>query len=148
MMPRWTGAPHTCTGPVVRVSSNRSLYIYPQSSDWLTDWLICLHNAPTNLTKVKNHTLAKLLQVFRQQVTWTMLLRIQPENSLEEYLVDNKNNKLKIINVFTSISVRTWWESPTRWDKKDSLNISRRGLTSAVLLWFHLSSSSVIQSPY
>ena len=148
MMPRWTGAPHTCTGPVVRVSSNRSLYIYPQSSDWLTDWLICLHNAPTNLTKVKNHTLAKLLQVFRQQVTWTMLLRIQPENSLEEYLVDNKNNKLKIINVFTSISVRTWWESPTRWDKKDSLNISRRGLTSAVLLWFHLSSSSAIQSPF
>ena len=44
-------------------------------TDWLTHWLICLHNALRNMAKVKkNHTLAKRLQDFRQQVTFPTLL--------------------------------------------------------------------------
>ena len=40
----------------------------------MNDWLICPHNALRNLGKVEKHTLAKLLQGFRQQVTWPTLL--------------------------------------------------------------------------
>ena len=44
-------------------------------TDALTDSLICPDNALRNLAKVeKKHTLAKLLQGFRQQVTWPTLL--------------------------------------------------------------------------
>ena len=49
--------------------------IYIPSVYSLTDSLICQDNALRNLAKVeKKHTLAKLLQGFRQQVTWPTLL--------------------------------------------------------------------------
>ena len=38
-------------------------------TDSLIDRLICTHNAPRNLAKAENHTQAKVLQNFRQQVT-------------------------------------------------------------------------------
>ena len=91
--------------------------IHLHSVYWLTDLFVRIMLLQT-WQRWKKHTLAKLLQGFRQQVTWPTLLagNIDPEKSLEEYLVDN--NKLKTINLFTLISVRTWWESPTRWEKK------------------------------
>ena len=114
--------------------------IHLPSVYWLTESFVRIMLLQRWQRWNNNHTLDKLLQGFRQvkcdlaNDPW----RQHPEKSLEEYLVDNNNNKLKTINLFTSISVRTWWE------KKDSHKISSRGLTRAVLLWFHLSASSVL----
>ena len=100
---------------------NRSLYICPWSTDWLTHSLthsiICPLNAFKSWQRWKNHTLAKLLQGFRQQVTWPTHL---------------KGNNLRILlcNIWltttsqkpptfqpTVLSVRAWWASPTRREK-------------------------------
>ena len=66
-------------------ASNRSLCIYPHSTEWLTVWIICPHNAPTNLTKLEKSYSGQTLKRFQAAShlangPWGQ----QPENSLEE----------------------------------------------------------------
>ena len=120
----------------------------------------------------KNDTLAKLFQGFRQQVIWPTLLwgnnlRIhkkniwlttttswKPATFLHRSLCKPGENLLYILK-FVNEADRDL--DPSRWEKKDSHKISSRvlsilqgsyltTLSRAVLLWFYLSSSSVIQT--
>ena len=71
---------------------------------WLTQWLICPNNALNNLAKVEKlysgHT--------------------RGGNNLDHvYLKVDMNIAVKNqAHLSTVITVRTWWESPTRWENK------------------------------
>ena len=111
-------------------------------TNWLSCWLICTHDAPTNLTNVEKSYSYKVSgskspgQRSLEATTWEFIRRI---------FGWQQQQKVKNHYLFTSISVRTWWKSPTRWEKKIRTRSYSRDLTRAVLLWFQLSSSSVIQ---
>ena len=76
----------------LRTEAYTILYIYHQSTHWLTHCFVRVILLKT-WQRRENHTLAKLLQGFREQVTWPTLLA---DNFLVEYFA---NNKLKIINL-------------------------------------------------
>ena len=65
-------------------------------TDWLTYWLICPHNAPTNLTKEEKSYSSKVSgskspgQRSLEATTWEFI---------RKYLVDNNSNKLKAIKL-------------------------------------------------
>ena len=91
--------------------SNRSLYIYPRSTAWLTDclthWLtdslICLQNALRNLEESNSSKSSRTPgQRSLEATTW--------ELSLMEYSYianNNNNNKTKTTNPSTLLSVQT-----------------------------------------
>ena len=86
---------------------------------WLTDSLVCPHKMLLKTwPRLKNHTLAKLLQEFRQKVTWPTLLGGNNMRILLKEYFANNNTKLKTINLFIVLTLQTWWESPTRREKK------------------------------
>ena len=62
-------------------------------TDWLTDSLICSQNALKTWQMFKNHTLAKLIQGFRQQVTWPTLLGGNNQRILIIWLTTTKVKK-------------------------------------------------------
>ena len=109
----------------------------------LTDWL-------THLSARRSYKLDEGGKI----LIWSKFSRFQAASHLANAprniwrIFGDNNNEFKTINLFTSISVRTWWESPTRWEKQDSHKISSRGLTRAVLVWFYLSPWGVSINPF
>ena len=72
--------------------------------------------------KWKNYTLAE--QEFNSKSPGQRTVEATTwEFSIEEYLAIN-NNKSKTLNLSTLISVRTWWESPTRREKNCSRSLA------------------------
>ena len=149
-------------------ASNRSLYIYPQSNDWLTDsmnhCIICPHNY------------CQLGKVGKKTYAGQTLTRFQAASHLDNApwrqqpgvcLLEGRNEHLsqKTINLSIVIPVKTWWESPTWWEKQIfNIMVLIQVLVTpiflggwsmepylsssaklAVLLWIYLSSSSLVQ---
>ena len=94
-------------------------------TDWLTHWLThSLNHLSACALKpwkknMENHTLANRLQGFRQQVTWPCSLEA---NNLD-MSIEVKHHQ----PFYSAITVRTWWETPTRWGKTELHKISSRG---------------------
>ena len=66
----------------------------------------------------KNHTLVKLLQGFKQQVTWPTLLWGNNLRVLSRILGLQRQAKNYSDLQWSLITVRNWWESPTRGEEK------------------------------